>query len=85
MSVHVASLVGEPRVQLVMWDPANRSNYWHSPGLTPLKLGHNYVSLGGRTERETWFTYAIALGKGDAVRCPHPPACTQRVMIPSRA
>lgn len=67
MRVQVTSIVGKPRAQLVMWSLTERSEYWYSPGFSALQVGANYVMLGEPTQRETYFTYAIALGKGDAI------------------
>jgi len=67
MRVQVTSLVGSPCVQLVMWSPTDHSEYWYSPGMRELRLGGNVERLGETTKRQTWFSYAIVLGKGDAV------------------
>ncbi|KAL1529380.1 hypothetical protein AB1Y20_000332 [Prymnesium parvum] len=69
MRIEVAALVGTPRAQLAMWNPRDHSEFWYSPGLKALHAGSNVVRLTQPTDgiAETWFTYAIVLGKGDAV------------------
>ena len=57
--INVESMTGTPKGQLVMFNPNDRSQYWHTDGEVDLVLGENILNMP--TANEAYITYGLVM------------------------
>ena len=67
-SVNATSITGNPRMQIIMYNPSNNSEFWDSSDVYDIELGTNSMSWGvGGFSANVHLKFTVLLEPGEAV------------------